>query len=143
MKAWSCSLSKLVQQWFLLARKDQRNAEFNWTHQNKNDCKELVAFLSQQCAEKSIKGLMQYHKIKIDKTHDLAKLSFELLKIYPELDSLLNQCASLSPYAVIIRYPDALDIDLKTENTDVALKIATEVYKMMCSKVPFGSGFDA
>lgn len=134
-------MSKLVQQWFLLARKDLRNAEFNWTHQNTNDCKELVAFLCQQCAEKSIKGLMQHHKIKIDKTHDLSKLSFELLKIYPDLDLLLNECVALSQYAVIIRYPDALDFDLKIENVESALKISTEIYKVMCSKIPFDSGF--
>lgn len=130
-------MSKLVQQWFQLARKDLNHAKFNWEHQNKNDCKELVAFLCQQSVEKSIKGVLQFKSIKIEKTHDLTKLSTMLLNLYPEHELLLSEAVLLTPFAVSYRYPDAIDKDLSIHIVENALETTKNVYREMTLIIPF------
>jgi HEPN domain-containing protein len=127
-------LSKLAQQWFYLARKDLTQAEFLWSYQDKESCKELVAFLCQQTAEKSMKCLLQSLQIRFNKTHDLSSIAVPLLKLYPEIETLLSESVDLTDYAVTFRYPDAQNQDLTIEDTQSALDLAKKINTEMSSR---------
>ncbi len=98
-----------------------------------------IVFLTQQCAEKSIKGFLAYNKIKFTKTHDLEILGLEVLKLCPDLNDLLRETKNLNPYAVEFRYPDAAIKSLEIQDIEEALVIATQVYQEMTSRIPFDS----
>lgn len=61
---------------------------------------------TQQCAEKSLKAFLVYHKENIQKTHDLIKLLTLCVCIDPEFNSLNNEAASLNPLSTEFRYPE-------------------------------------
>lgn len=66
---------------------------------------DVVAFLSQQAAEKYLKGFLAYQDIDPPHTHNLTAL-LELARAFDERLSDLREAASvLRPYAVDVRYP--------------------------------------
>jgi len=66
---------------------------------------DLVCFLSQQCAEKYLKGLMIEADVHFKKIHDLEELLDALLPIAPHLEAFRKGLASLTDHAVEFRYP--------------------------------------
>lgn len=100
------------------------------------ESKRTVAFLAQQCAEKSIKGIVQFHGKKILKIHDVKKLTESILEIYPGLEDLMINAIELTPYAVEYRYPHATNVSLEKEDVEGAIRIADEVYTKMVSCLP-------
>lgn len=66
---------------------------------------DLVCFLSQQCAEKYLKALIQAGDDEPSRLHHLPVLLDNLLIVYPDLQHLRNACEQLTPYAVAFRYP--------------------------------------
>jgi len=64
-----------------------------------------VCFLSQQMAEKYLKGLLVFHNEEFLKIHDLMELETLLLAVEPEIISCHEECATLNQYYVGTRYP--------------------------------------
>lgn len=62
-------------------------------------------FHSQQSAEKYLKARLEEAHILPPKTHDLKKLLTMLIPLEPLWSALSKACASLSDYAVEMRYP--------------------------------------
>lgn len=66
---------------------------------------DLVGFLSQQCAEKYLKALLQELGLPIKRTHDIAELVDQLIPRYRALRGLRRGTDSLTRFAVEYRYP--------------------------------------
>lgn len=67
-----------------------------------------ASFHCQQAAEKAMKGLFVYDGVAFGKTHDLRALGDRLVKLHPELESLVDEVAPFTEYAWRFRYPGEL-----------------------------------
>ncbi len=109
MKPREVALHELVQQWLEKASADLDAAEQLCTQSGR--FREIVAFHSQQAAEKSLKALLVRHQIEFPKTHDIAKLLDRLASVDAALAEDLREAEALTPFGVEARYPsDAAEI---------------------------------
>jgi HEPN domain-containing protein len=74
---------KATQLWFGKAREDLMTAKALNSHND--DFNTVIVFHCQQAAEKSLKGFLTHHNIRVLKTHDMEKLLTGVAKIAPEL----------------------------------------------------------
>lgn len=94
---------KNYQEWFRKADDDELNASSILKH--KDGTPAVVCFLSQQMAEKYLKGLLVFYDQPFPKIHDLFQLETLLLKKIPEIEQLHQELKSLNRYYVETRYP--------------------------------------
>ena len=87
--------------WFKKAEEDELSAKAVL----KDGAPSTGCFLSQQMAEKYLKGLLIFHKEEFAKIHDLLDLETLLLPIVPEIEELLGDLKLLNRYYVETRYP--------------------------------------
>lgn len=74
---------------------------------------DAVCFHSQQCAEKYLKAIPHYNKIKFDKTHNLIVLLDQVLQVAPFFAPYRDALQDLTEYAVMFRYPgDSADKEM-------------------------------
>ncbi|OGM93020.1 hypothetical protein A2935_03880 [Candidatus Wolfebacteria bacterium RIFCSPLOWO2_01_FULL_47_17b] len=64
-----------------------------------------ACFLSQQTAEKLLKGLLVFHNKDFPKVHDLLELETLLLGIEPDIAGLHKDLTVLNRYYIEARYP--------------------------------------
>jgi len=93
---------KLAQEWFDSAKSDFKYAGVGV---KENEIYPQVAFLSQQVAEKYLKGYLILNGKKPEKIHDLPKLLSECTKIDRKLERLMDSCEILTGFYVEVRYP--------------------------------------
>lgn len=92
-QAW---LAKAEEDW-LCIRNELQAAQKPWS---------VLAFLSQQAAEKHLKAFLVARGHRPPRTHDLVALLEAYAQFDPSLASLRADCAMLTDYPVDIRYPD-------------------------------------
>jgi HEPN domain-containing protein len=85
-----------------------------------------LCFHAQQAAEKSIKAVLVHHGIALPKIHDIAHLIALLPQNAPPPPAA-EDAASLTSYAVMIRYPGDYE-DVTEEDYREAVRIAESVY---------------
>ena len=107
-------------EWVQIADRDYSAAKkmFNekWTqHQY------LICYLSQQAAEKYLKGYIAYNGEEIVKTHVLETLLDICIKYDKEFNILIDECEFLTIFAIQTRYPD-----IKIDVNDVQAKRALD-----------------
>jgi HEPN domain-containing protein len=121
-----------VTNWIEIAEEDLRLAKHAFTL-NSNIPYRLIAFHSQQCAEKYIKAFLVYHLIDFPYTHQIEKL----LSLVPEKYSKslnLQEAAKLSDYAVTRRYPDfytRISHEEAEESVQLAESVKSEILKLL------------
>ncbi|TVQ30347.1 MAG: HEPN domain-containing protein [Phycisphaeraceae bacterium] len=97
-------IEKKVRQWFTYAQQDLQVARHALTME---ECPgQVVCFLSQQAAEKSLKAFLLCRGQEIPHTHNVAVL-LELCSRSATWTEQLSEASSLTPYAVATRYPGA------------------------------------
>lgn len=64
-----------------------------------------VAFLSQQVAEKFLKGFLVLHDIEPPRIHDLTKLLDACVQVELALEELRDACEALTGFYIEVRYP--------------------------------------
>lgn len=96
-------LSELVQEWLDKAYDDELNAKSILTH--KDGTPGAVCFLSQQMAEKLLKGLLVFHEREFPKMHDLLLISKLTLDMEPEIITFINDLKVINHYYIETRYP--------------------------------------
>lgn len=94
--------NKLAKEWFAAGESDFLYAEVGL---KENEIYPQIAFLSQQAAEKYLKGFLILNGIEPPRTHDLPMLLDKCLKINPELENLRDACELLSGFYLESRYP--------------------------------------
>lgn len=86
----------------------------------------IIAFHSQQAAEKCIKALLVRHQVEFPKTHDIEELLNLVASVDACLADHLRGAAALTPYGVEARYP-ADFAEVGEADAQVAVETATRV----------------
>lgn len=97
-------MTPIVEEWIEKAEKDFGSA-VKLMRARKDPNYDLICFLTQQCVEKYLKALYEYHRIPFSKIHYLPHLLGPLTDRYPQLEVWRPQMEVLSLYSVIFRYP--------------------------------------
>lgn len=103
---------QLAQEWFDAAISDYQYAALGI---KEDYVFPQVAFLSQQVAEKMLKGFLVLSKVEPSRMHDLTKLLDESIKIEPTLEKLRDACEALTGFYIEVRYPPNIPDYQKTE----------------------------
>lgn len=85
-----------------------------------------ACFLSQQIAEKLLKGLLVYHGRSFRKVHDLIELETLLLPVQKDIPAIHGDLVLLNRYYIETRYPGAypeFTMDEAREAFDSALRV--------------------
>ena len=102
--------SKLVQEWFKYLQNDLVSAQHLFNDLNPKQL-EIACYLSQQCAEKALKGYLFFKEAEPQRTHNLVDLCQMCIKYDNTFSDILDACADLTPYGVAVRYPNELIVD--------------------------------
>ncbi len=121
----------LAQEWFDAATSDYQYAEIGL---KEDKIFPQIAFLSQQVAEKFLKGFLILNNVEPPRTHDLTKLLDRCVKIAPKLKELLDACEILTGFYIEVRYPPDIPQYSKAEIED-AFNYATQVKEAIMSIV--------
>ena len=97
-------MKQLTQEWVEKAEGDFRTARRELQAERLPNY-DAVCFHAQQCAEKYLKARLQEADIPFPKIHNLTLLLDLLLPIEPELEELRSALATLTTFAVEVRYP--------------------------------------
>jgi len=102
--------SKLVQEWLKYSQNDLISARhlFNDLYPKQT---EIACYLSQQCAEKALKGYLFFREAEPPRTHNLVELCQICIKYDNTFSEILDACADLTPYGIAVRYPNELAVD--------------------------------
>lgn len=122
---------QLAGEWFESARSDYQYAEIGLKEKYVFP---QIAFLSQQVAEKFLKGFLVLNGTEPVRTHDLTKLLDECIKFAPNLKSLLDACEILTGFYIEVRYPPDIPEYTKTEIEDAfsqAKEVKETIEKLM------------
>ena len=98
---------QLAAEWLGFARDDLRSA--NFLTQLEPQPREIICFHAQQCAEKSLKGMLVIEGIRPPRTHDLEELVSLLGDKILQADAR-QSLEALNAYAVITRYPSVMEV---------------------------------
>jgi len=124
---------KLVQEWFNYSQNDLTSAHhlFNDLHPKQS---EIACYLSQQCAEKALKGYLLFKDTEPPRIHNLVELCQICMKFDSTFSEILDACSDLTPYGVAVRYPNELAVD------EVLAKLAIDkaqiIYNFSAEKIP-------
>lgn len=122
---------EIAKEWFLKAQNDQFAIEDILKGDHKPGS--VICFLSQQLAEKVLKGFLTLHEKRTPKTHQLDLLLELCKKIDKEFSSLEKAVIDLSEYYIETRYPgDIVEHDLRKAKT--AFKEALEIKDFVFKK---------
>jgi HEPN domain-containing protein len=122
----------LVKQWFEFSHNDLISAKYLLENVNPKQIA-ISSFLSQQSAEKALKGYLIYKGFAPPKTHDLAELCRLCIQFDETFKNIFPLCAGLSPYGVASRYPNEIYID--NTLTQIANTRAQTIYDFCFEKI--------
>ena len=94
---------KNFQEWFSKAMDDELNANSILTH--RDGAPSGVCFMSQQMAEKYLKGFLVFRQKFFPKIHDLLKLETLIFEFEPEIKTHHKDLTFLNRYYIETRYP--------------------------------------
>jgi len=124
---------ELVAQWLRRADDDLRMAELAL------ECHPPVcwgaAFHAQQAAEKLLKGLLTFHAVEFEKTHQIDYLLDLCTAVEPRADGLRPAAIKLTDFAVESRYPLPGREPSEPESRE-ALDIARDVRRFVHELLP-------
>jgi HEPN domain-containing protein len=101
--------SEAAHEWLAYAENDFGSAEHLLTRRPLPV--EVICFLCQQSAEKSLKGLLVLQGIRPPRIHDLVEI-YDLCEPFTTaINTILICCKDLNDYSVRPRYPDEIVID--------------------------------
>jgi len=123
----------LVCKWFDIARNDLIAAKHLFEDLYPRQVN-ISCYHAQQAAEKALKGFLQYKKTEPPKTHNLVLLCQRCVSFNPVFSEIMNACTMLTPYSVITRYPNS--IELLESEADIAIQYAAKIYNLSASQIP-------
>lgn len=118
--------------WFEKAEEDATSASFML--ENQGGSPSTGCFLSQQVAEKYLKGLLIFYGKSFPKTHDLLALETLLLKLSPEVKKLHSDLQFLNRFYLETRYPGDYP-KFTWDEFQQAFEVATKVKKLVLPMV--------
>lgn len=132
MKNSETNFKKLAQEWFDRADDDLlfAKAGFKETKISHNAC-----FLSQQVAEKYLKGYLTNCGINPPRVHNLLKLLDKIASIDKNFKEMTDDCILLNPYYNPARYPDDVMIEYSEGQAKEALSAAEKIVDFVKKKI--------
>jgi len=124
--------SKLVQEWIKYSQNDLISARHLFDNLYPKQT-EVACYLSQQCAEKALKGYLFYKGTEPPRTHNLVELCQMCMNHDNTFAEILDACADLTPYGVAVRYPNELAVD--DAIAKAAIDKAQQVYDFCFERV--------
>jgi len=106
---------KLAKEWFDSAISDYKYAKIGL---DQDIIFPQIAFLSQQIAEKFLKGFLILNGIEPSRIHELPKLLDDCVKIDQSLEKLRDACELLAGFYIESRYPPDIPNYTKEEITE-------------------------
>ena len=128
-------MNELVDEWIRKAEGDFISAlrEYRARKQPNFDA---AGFHAQQCVEKYIKGLLQRHNVRFEKTQDMLALKELCQAFFLELELHRESLGYLNQFAVAFRYPGE---SADRGHAKRALKAMKELRALMRSKLNLAS----
>jgi HEPN domain-containing protein len=120
-----------AKEWLEFSNMDLGSAEHLLTMYPVPD--EVICYLSQQCAEKSLKGFIVFNNETPPKTHNLLDLCSICEAHNPEITNILQQLEYLNQFSVMSRYPREMYIN--NQDAQKAIRYAKVVYEFIFKKV--------
>jgi HEPN domain-containing protein len=123
---------RIVKEWFQFAQNDLISARhlFEDLHPKQSA---IACYLSQQCAEKALKGFLVYKDEEPPRIHNLVELCQINMNYDESFSEILNDCSDLTPYGVAVRYPNELGID--DAIAKLAIHRASTIYDFCMGKI--------
>jgi HEPN domain-containing protein len=121
----------IYKEWFKKAEEDELSIAAILKEGGANS---TACFLSQQMAEKLLKGFLAYHKISFRKSHDLLELETLLLEKEPEIKNLHEDLKILNRYYIETRYPGDYP-EFSFHDAEEAFVAAKSVKKFVLNKI--------
>jgi len=125
----------LAEEWFKKARDDYKSAKVVL---EEGGYYGTTCFLSQQMAEKYLKGFLVFKSGKMEKIHDLVKLLNECKKISADFGELEEECILLNDYYIETRYPLDMPVDYSKKEAREALTAVEDIEKFVLAKMKCG-----
>lgn len=97
-------IDEYIKQWISKAEHDLKTVEHELALPEEEIVKDVVCFHCQQAVEKYLKAFLIYHKVEIERTHDIEHLLELCATIDKDFDNI--EVKELSSFGVDIRYPD-------------------------------------
>lgn len=124
---------KMTKQWLTYASRDLRAAQA--ILEMSSEYKNISAFNCQQSVEKAIKGFLVFNGVRPPKSHSIKDLAKFVEDIDAQLAKKLAKADILTKYAVVYKYPDAEKKPLTMKQARSAIKLATDLYELLRSKI--------
>ena len=125
--------NQLVKEWFLSAQDDEWLIE-NTIKEEKDWPANPICFLSQQLAEKSLKGFLAFSKQEAPKVHQLEELIKICAKVEPEFLTFQEDAEYLTGFYIVSRYPGEYQIFSQNEARE-AFKKAQKIKDFVLTKI--------
>jgi HEPN domain-containing protein len=122
-----------VRSWLVKAKQDLDAA--TWLLESPYILYGAVGFHCQQTAEKTLKAYLTLHDQPFEKVHSLVVLVGLCLKLSPDFEELRNAAVTLTPYAVLTRYPGDLP-DITSQEARTAVELANQIWDFISTKLP-------
>jgi HEPN domain-containing protein len=123
---------ELAKEWFKRAEDDERAI--------KNLLKEggpfsIICFLSQQMAEKYLKGYLVFNRKKFKKIHDLGKILELCKEIDKSFSKITEDCDFLTRYYIASRYPGDFFEGISDKEAKSAYRKAEKIKEFILNKL--------
>jgi HEPN domain-containing protein len=96
---------------------------------------DTVCFHAQQSVEKVLKGFLVFHSQTPPRIHDLVALLAACAQIDPSLVTLEADCAKLTDFAILARYPTGV-VEPGAEDSHAAVAAALRVRATLLANLP-------
>ena len=123
---------KYIKEWLVFADEDYFLA--GDLIKNDNKYPRSICFHCQQAAEKYLKAYIIHLDLAMIKTHSLSIITQQLKQVDVTIERLEETAASLSEYAVTVRYPDDFE-KISEEEAVKAFEQTTEIKKFIALKL--------
>ena len=125
-------MDKIIQEWFIKAQSDLKEAEFLLRH---NRSLENVAFFIHQAAEKYLKAFLIKHGWELEKIHDLEKLVKECVKMDKSFSKFAEPLRKITRFYFESRYPMGYEVKYSKEEIKDALNEIKKLTKLIKEKI--------
>ncbi len=122
-----------IQSWLTKAREDM-DASI-WLMESPTSLFGTVGFHCQQAVEKVLKAYLTCLDQPFEKTHSLVVLVGMCMESDLDFEQLRVAAVTLTPYAVLTRYPGDLP-NISIEEASTAIELAKYAYKFIVAKLP-------
>jgi HEPN domain-containing protein len=122
-----------IHSWLVKARQDLDSAV--WLMGSPTSLFGAVGFHCQQTVEKALKAYLTWLDLPFEKTHSLIVLVGMCLKTDPKFEDLREPAVTLTPYAVLTRYPGDLP-DISLQEAKTAIELARRAFEFILAKLP-------